>query len=145
MTNQDGSFQLKGLLSGEELELSVEKNPYQPARQSVGALARGELRSGFEVTLERGGALRVQVLSSGGAPVEFASLYLSREVEGEGSSTRDAGAHNGVASLEGLAPGEWDVEVTSYGFSGGEEPDVETQERVLMIKAGETTEAVFQF
>ena len=144
-TSQDGSFQLKGLLSGEELELSVEKNPYQPARQSIGSLARGELRSGFEVTLERGGALRVQVLSPEGGPVEFASLYLSREVEGAESSSRDAGAHNGVASLEGLAPGEWKAEVTIYGFSGGREPDVETQERVLMIKAGETTDAVFQF
>jgi len=144
-TNLDGSFQLKGLLVGEELELQVEKNPYQPAKQPISSLSSGELRSGLRVVMKRGGGVKVQMLSSDGSPVEFGSLLLTKVEVTTAPIVREGGVHNGAASFEGLAPGEWTVEATVYGFPGDGEPDVNSQEKVIVVKAGEMTEAVFQF
>lgn len=144
-TNLDGSFQLKGLIAGEELELSVTKNPYQPAKQSISPLSPGELRSGLRLVMERGGGVKVQMLSSDGSPVEFGSLVLTKVEVGSAPIVREGGVHNGVTSFDGLAPGEWTVEATAYGFSGGGEPDTTSQEKVIVVKAGELGEVVFRF
>jgi protocatechuate 3,4-dioxygenase beta subunit len=144
-TNLDGSFQLKGLIAGEELELSVKKNPYQPVKQSISPLSSGELRSGLRVALERGGGVKVQMLSSDGSPVEFGSLVLTKVEVTSVPIVREGGVHNGAASFEGLAPGEWTAEATVYGFPGNGVPDTTSQEKLIVVKTGEVSEAVFQF
>ena len=144
-TNLDGSFQLKGLIAGEELELSVKKNPYQPVKQSISPLSSGELRSGLRVVMERGGGVKVHMLSSDGSPVEFGSLLLTKVEASSAPIVREGGVHNGSTSFEGLAPGEWTVEATAYDSLGGGEPGTNSQEKVIIVKAGEMSEAVFQF
>jgi hypothetical protein len=97
------------------------------------------------VVLERGGGVKVQMLSSGGSPVEFGSLVLTKVEVTSAPIVREGGVHNGAAIFEGLAPGEWMAEATAYGFPGDGEPDMNSQEKLIVVKAGEMSEAIFQF
>ena len=95
--------------------------------------------------MERGGGVKVHMLSSDGSPVEFGSLLLTKVDVTTAPIVREGGVHNGSTSFEGLAPGEWTVEATAYGSLGGGEPDTTSQEKIIVVKAGEMSEAVFQF
>ena len=145
-TDSEGKFQLKGVVEGEKLQLKVNKEPFQPFTQELRALGIGEVLDGLRVVLQRGGSLRIELVDSSGAPVEFASVMLTRLIEGEPLGVvRHGVSQEGLATFEGLAAGEWEVEVSAFSLMSNEGPDVESQQRRVVIKVGESVNALFQF
>jgi hypothetical protein len=101
------------------------------------------------VVLNQGGGVEAMMLMADGRPAEFGTLVLKKIVEGEGEGeTRHAGAHQGSAKLEGLAPGEWRASATVFDLSnlgGGASNDTNEMEQIIEVVAGEVTEVLFQF
>ena len=148
-TDSQGRFRVQGLESGRELELKVSGHSYQPETVEIAPLHPDEVRSGLRVVLNQGGGVEAMMLMADGRPAEFGTLVLKKIVDGEGEGeTRHAGAHQGSAKLEGLAPGEWRASATVFdlsGLVGGASNDTNEMEQIIEIVAGEVTEVLFQF
>ena len=148
-TDGAGRFRMRGVASGCDLELEVRGGNYQTETIEISPLRPDEVRGGIRVALTEGGGVEATLILADGRSPGFASIVLTQLVDGEPQGeTRQEGAEGGTVRIEGLAPGEW--RVVTIVFDLGDiaqrgEPDTLKQEQVVTVKAGEVTEALFQF
>ena len=149
MTDGAGRFRMRGVASGCELELEVRGGNYQTETIEISPLRPDEVRDGIRVALVEGGGVEATLILADGRSPGFASIVLTQLVDGEPQGeTRQEGAEGGKVRVEGLAPGEWRVITIVFDFGNiaqRGEPDTLKQEQVVTVKAGEVTEALFQF
>lgn len=149
-TDAEGRFRLKGLAAECALELYVSKGSSQPRTLEIEPLRPDEVRTGLRVVLEEGGSVEAMMLMADGKDAEFGSLVLTKIVDGDvEGEVRHAGAHQGAAKLDGLAPGKWRAVATVFDLSnlggGGGDPQNSEQVQTVEVVLGEVTQLLFQF
>ncbi len=137
-TDVDGRYRLRGLPPDRDLRVEV-----QPPSGSL-YLSRGEsevfqlepdeVRTGEEVELPTGGALRARILDAAGEQVPFALVLL--RPDGETEPEREI-AQNGQFEKGGLAPGVWWV--STQALTPGRPQDPGEERRVVIVQ-GEALE-----
>ncbi|MEM6572384.1 MAG: carboxypeptidase-like regulatory domain-containing protein, partial [Planctomycetota bacterium] len=137
-TGRDGRFELRGVQSGVELELSVRGRRGLSGRATIDPLRPDELRSGVEIELVARGTLKFQVGVRGGLTEAFPRAALQRMVDGEPyGEEREVTGGPAVAVIDDLAPGTYVVQGI---LSDGKRTEPET----ITIEAGKTTSKTFR-
>jgi uncharacterized GH25 family protein len=145
LTDADGKYRLRGVLTDVDLVVKASGKDVQPGQSPVVRVGADETKSGIDLTLLQGGAMEVSVLHADGRA--GSSCIVRGRIEGDSvdPKTELSGA-SGVVKLTGLKPGKWHVNVNPIGPASGTISDkpAEIPEQVIEVKAGETSPARFE-
>ena len=112
----DGAFRVEGLPTG-DFGLTARCEGRPPAPAAVGALGKGEERTGIEIVLPLGGTLEGRVADSSGQPVAGATVRVSAASGGSGPGPVAAVSdEDGRFTLAALPLGTLAVEAAAPGF-----------------------------
>ncbi len=136
-TDEQGRFELRGLhpdgplvveVSGERLR-STDSMPFE--------LAPDEVLEGLVVEVELAAVVEVRLIDAAGELVPVGIVNAARA--GGSPDVRTSFAEGGLARLEGLTPGLWEISASSFEFErGGSRSTREPTE--LEVEAGEAYE-----
>ncbi|MEM8710013.1 MAG: sigma-70 family RNA polymerase sigma factor [Planctomycetota bacterium] len=137
-TDRGGRFELRGVQSGADLEISVRGRRGLSGRKAIGSLRSGEQRTGVEVELVARGTLRFQVGVRGGLTEAFPKAVLQRTVDGEPfGEERVVSGGPAFAVVDDLEPG-------TYLARGVLSDGRRTEPEMITIEAGRTTNKTFR-
>ena len=135
-TDARGRFRVPGLVAGSRIALRLRLEGFAPRFVHEGEVAAGGTELP-DLVLERAGAIRVRVIDERlDRPVEGAHVAHRRvgEEEAYGIAEYVDTDEDGLARLDGLAPGSYRVSAWRNGLARGDEAAVE-------VRAGATAEA----
>jgi hypothetical protein len=133
-TGADGRFELRGVQAGVPLQVHVRATGFSPASSPAFAVGPAEVRDGIDLQLAAAGAVRVRTA----AEVPFATVVAT--LQGEGAAARQPVVQmlrGGEATLDGLRPGRWQIELRGLG---GDQP---AEPQFVEVVAGRTVEVTF--
>jgi uncharacterized GH25 family protein len=144
LTDADGKYRLRGVLSDVDLVVKASGKDVQPGQSAPVRVTPDQTKSGVDLTLLQGATIEVTVLrADGGAG---SSCIVRGRIEGDSvdPKTELSGA-SGIVKLTGLKPGKWHLTVNPIGPASGTNSDhpPEIPEQVVEVKAGETGKARF--
>ena len=143
-TDSDGRYSLRGVQPDVELVVRASGPGVQPLTSDPVVVAPDSVRGGVDLVLEAGGNLSVEVFQADGTKADFAVVranYLDEVPEGEsdaGAQDQFSLAQAGLAKLEGLRPGRWQVSVGTPGDEGSDPEDQEVE-----VKAADVATLTF--
>jgi protocatechuate 3,4-dioxygenase beta subunit len=136
----DGTFRLKNVTPGQNLEIEVIQTGYATARHAGVTLKPGDAVSGLSIVLKKGLAARGTILDAQGQPVAGAEMRVAlREggLRGARVQLRAVGmdrekpdavsAANGNFTLGGLSVGQYQLTVSKEGFAQKSVPSLEVK------------------
>jgi uncharacterized GH25 family protein len=140
LTGPDGTFRLRNVAPGQNLEIKATKTGYATAHQPSVTLKPGDAMAGVSIVLKKGLAARGIVVDAQGQPVSGAELRVTlREAGARGARVQlrllgvdrekpDAvSAANGGFAIAGLSPGPYQVTVSKDGFAHKSVPSLEVK------------------
>ncbi|MHC4377654.1 MAG: carboxypeptidase regulatory-like domain-containing protein [Planctomycetota bacterium] len=138
VTDSEGRYRLRGLPPERDLQVQVDP-PIGSLFLTEGTgesfqLEPDEVRTGEDVELPTGGALRAQILDAAGNPAPFCMVLLRKD--GEEDPEREL-AQSGQLERGGLEPGVWWVSTQALSPGTPQEPG---EERRVVIAVGEVLE-----
>lgn len=125
--NANGRYRIRGVPTGTPIQVVAQSKKHVAARSKPVTLAAGQTRDGVDIQLALGGAIVVRVEGGGMLGAVKATREGSKSAE-----PRLALLKEGTATLRGLEPGTWKVEVRDAAEAAGPSKTVE-------VKAGETS------
>lgn len=132
-TDELGAYQLRGVDPGVELVVQATAKGFAPASVRVTAAA-GETTKAPDLRLLQAGRIKVSVASS----EPFGAVTATFVGDGDKVAPVVQMLRRGKGTLEGLRPGQWEVEVQGMRREG--EPE---RKRVVDVVAGQTVEIEF--
>ncbi|MFO7973202.1 MAG: carboxypeptidase regulatory-like domain-containing protein [Candidatus Hydrogenedentota bacterium] len=129
-TLADGAFEHRGFSPNTDVMVVASKQGYQQAQ--VGPLKIGETGlEGIKLVLEPGAAIEGEVVDTRGNPMP--NIHVNAQGEGHGSG--DSTDTYGRFSIEGLAPGVYQLSMYDYGRYGAT-TRIENVQRVTVPATG---------
>lgn len=142
-TDEDGRYQLRGLVTGVELVVEARAEGCQPGRSEQLELRSGETRSGVDLQLAYGGRVEVEVFDREGAPAGF--VLVSAEYTGADADRAEDQSEfvqeGGRTSFQGLVPGPWLFTARSVAFGGEGNTDLRAEPVRVDVVSRETHRA----
>jgi protocatechuate 3,4-dioxygenase beta subunit len=132
-TDELGAYQLRGVDPGVELVVQATAKGFAPASVRVTA-ATGETTKAPDLRLLQAGRIKVSVASS----EPFGAVTATFVGDGDKVAPVVQMLRRGKGTLDGLRPGQWEVEVQGMRREG--EPE---RKRVVEVLAGQTVEIEF--
>jgi hypothetical protein len=121
-----------GVTANVSLEVSAVAPNHADAVSAPFRLGPSETRGGLELRLVRAGSIEVIATGSVGTPV----VARARAVDVEGRETIAEMVRGRSVVLEGIAPGEWEVTLSSFGRGATSGQRIGEPKRIE-VKAGE--------
>jgi protocatechuate 3,4-dioxygenase beta subunit len=155
ISDQQGRFRITGVDPDRIWIVNVESEGYAPGTFEANGLEPYTTKSGFVVTLERGGSLRGQVVDEERLPIPGVEVSASRASGGGGRMARMMGRsqaridRNAITDKEGmfqvdnLPAGKFDLAAKARGYAPRKLPGVElkldaaTEPVEIMLAPGE--------
>ncbi|HTD53111.1 MAG TPA: carboxypeptidase-like regulatory domain-containing protein, partial [Thermoanaerobaculia bacterium] len=140
VTGSNGSFRLRNVVPGHNLELEANKSGFATARQPGVTLKPGDAMQGVSFVLKKGLQARGRVVDSQGQPVAGAELQLALRESGARAMRAQirlmgidrekpdaVSAADGSFLVGGLAPGQYAATVSRQGFARKSVPSLEVK------------------
>jgi hypothetical protein len=145
ITDEQGRYSLRGVLTGVELVVRATASGTQPAKSEHFDVADNEIKRGVDLTMERAGTIEVNAFKADGSPASM--VVVTARPEGDelrGQEPKTAFIQdNGKTKLEGLAPGKWRVSLRPVGPPNGGGQAGAPEAQVIEVKADEVAPARF--
>jgi protocatechuate 3,4-dioxygenase beta subunit len=137
-TDAEGRYSLRGVLADVDLEVRGKGKNLQPGRSQRVRVGGDERRTGIDVQMANAGSIEVQGVHADGSPAR--NLLVTARYEGNSSVPVEPVTvlldEQGLATLEGLAPGNWRLAAREMLPNGAGEPIPDT---VVEVRAGAAT------
>jgi len=135
VTDEDGRYRLRGVLSDTELVVVASGREVQEKSTGPLTVGPGQTASGIDLTMLQAGSLLVEVLRPDGAPAGFQIVRATYQGEEETEPEIGFTGEDGTTTLEGLRPGSWLLNVSRPGPDDpGTDDGVEEQ---VEVRGGE--------
>jgi protocatechuate 3,4-dioxygenase beta subunit len=143
-TDEDGRYELRGVLTDVPLVVRAEGDAFRPARSGELEVDPDEVKSGVDLELALGAAVEVTCLKPDGSAGSFSlvrATFLGEEPKGV-DPQQTVTNQQGVAKLTGMAPGKWRVTARPIGPNARDGAEPEPQE--IEVEAGATRALQFK-
>lgn len=143
LTDADGRYELRGVLSDIDLVITASGTGVQEGASEPLKVAPDEVKDGVDFQLYPAGKIRVEAFTSTGDPARFLSVTATLLGEDADSVEPERSfIESGSAVLDGLRPGRWAVHVGSVGMGNPDDED-EGQTQEVEVKAAEEATVTF--
>lgn len=142
LTDAEGRYQLRGVLSGVDLLVKAEGDTVQPGQSETFEVAADQVRRNVDLVLEEGGAIDVVAEAADGSPARM--CFVQASYGGEDATDvqpKFSFIQSGSTVLRGLKPGPWKLSLRRAGPGNHDDPP---KEQVIEVQVGETAEASFR-
>jgi hypothetical protein len=140
-TGPDGVYRLRGVRAGVPLRVTASGGVWCKGTSDPLTLREGESRAGVNLTLFRGATLIIRVVTADGKPAGVGFVWGNRSEEDSedgGDGRLSELIREGEATVTGLLPGTWNLQVQDFG-----EGNWKLEPRDVEVRRGETNEVLF--
>lgn len=117
LTDADGRYFLRGVLTDVDIVVKGEAKGYQSAKTEAFKVQANDARSGIDLSMKAAGRIEVSAFKSDGTPANMVFVTASPDAGGEAGADRKQSfiQDGGKTVLEGLSPGKWRVSARPVG------------------------------
>lgn len=143
-TDEDGRYQLRGVVPDVDLLVEVRGARFEVTRSESFQVDPDGVRSGIDVVMRQAGSVDVSVVSADGAPAGNALVEARFVGETDDAMEPKVGfAQSGSTKLTGLRPGPWEVQARRIGSEP--DPDEPVPKQRVEVKPNETHGVTLRF
>ena len=139
-TGEDGEFELRGVAAEVPIVVKASASGFDTAESESLEVPLGGVKDGVEIRFEMPGDLEIEV--DGDPATEL--LAVAMRVGAAAGAPRTQPFSGSVATIEGLEPGEWSVNVTAVNVPGAEPVTITPERQTVTIEPGETAKLRFE-
>jgi protocatechuate 3,4-dioxygenase beta subunit len=117
LTDADGRYFLRGVITDVDIVVKGEAKGYQSAKTEAFKVHANDARSGIDLSLKAAGRIEVSAFKADGSPANMIFVTASPDAGGEAGAERKQSfiQDTGKTVLEGLSPGKWRVSARAVG------------------------------
>jgi hypothetical protein len=117
VTDADGHYFLRGVLTDVDIVVKAEAKDYQTAKTEPFTVHANDARSGIDLSMQGAGRIEVSAFKADGSPASMLFVTArAADAPGAGEEPKTGFIQEGgKTTLQGLAPGKWRVSVRMVG------------------------------